>query len=374
MEAVGYHGEMDVPSRRESYTKWKSGQVQTIVATKAFGMGIDKPDIRHVIRNGVPESILSWAQKLGRAGRDGNQACATILYRKLDISHANPWIMNNLHDRDRCNRILSSFSESWRYINAHLAGVCRRRLLTDMFGETNTPTSATGDCCDVCSQNWADKRDFKVELGIVIDTINHIGFKGEVKLAEWIRGSNIAWTAAYTKNCSSYGNHLGKDLHFWRTFIRQCHVISVLRLELKSMIKGSGMYAVNGIYHPTQKGTETVTKSDPLLLPIIYEKGTQSSKGVQSRMQARENSEIKKKRIGKGCNVLTIVRKLLSEPENWIEIENKRSYQFPGVSPKPSLQHLFYTDNLSNLQQSVKTLTSFETIYSFLKGSLTKTA
>ena len=56
VEAVGYHGEMDAPSRQESYVKWirKSGQVQTIVATKAFGMGIDKPDIRHVIRNEVP--------------------------------------------------------------------------------------------------------------------------------------------------------------------------------------------------------------------------------------------------------------------------------------------------------------------------------
>ena len=86
VEAVGYHGEMDAPSRYESYIRWKSGQVQTIVATKAFGMGIDKPDIRHVVRNGVPESMLSWAQELGRAGRDGSQACATILYHRSDIS------------------------------------------------------------------------------------------------------------------------------------------------------------------------------------------------------------------------------------------------------------------------------------------------
>ena len=64
VEAVGYHGEMDAPSRHESYMRWKSGQVQTIVATKAFGMGIDKPDIHHVVRNGVLENLLS----LGRAG------------------------------------------------------------------------------------------------------------------------------------------------------------------------------------------------------------------------------------------------------------------------------------------------------------------
>ena len=65
VDVAGYHGKMDAPSRHESYVKWKSGQVQTIVATKAFGMGVDKPDIRHVVWNEVPESLLSWAQELG---------------------------------------------------------------------------------------------------------------------------------------------------------------------------------------------------------------------------------------------------------------------------------------------------------------------
>ena len=59
---MGYHGEMDALSRYESYMKWKTGQVQTIVATKPFGMGIDKPDIHHVAGNEVPESTLSWTQ------------------------------------------------------------------------------------------------------------------------------------------------------------------------------------------------------------------------------------------------------------------------------------------------------------------------
>ena len=124
MEAVGYHGEMDAPSRHKSYIKWKSGQVQTIVATKAFGMGIDKPDIRHVVRNGVPESMLSWAQELGRAGRDGSQACATILYRRSDISHANPWVLNKISDKERCRHKLTCFSESWRYMSMHILLEC----------------------------------------------------------------------------------------------------------------------------------------------------------------------------------------------------------------------------------------------------------
>ena len=67
-----------------------------MVATKAFGMGIDKSIIRHVIRNRVPESVVSWAQELGRAGRDRKLATATVIYCKSDIRHANSWIWNNL--------------------------------------------------------------------------------------------------------------------------------------------------------------------------------------------------------------------------------------------------------------------------------------
>ena len=89
-------------------------------------MGIDKPDIRHVIQNGVPESMLSLAQELERAGKDGHQACATIMLCLSDMLHANPWIFDNLSNTRKCDRIISSFSESWQYVNAHLAGVVEK--------------------------------------------------------------------------------------------------------------------------------------------------------------------------------------------------------------------------------------------------------
>ena len=93
MESVAYYGEMDIKSRNESYMRWRNGEVNVIVATSAFGMGINKPDIRHVIRFGVPENLCSWAQQLGRAGRDGHPAKATIFYADSHIEHAGAWIM-----------------------------------------------------------------------------------------------------------------------------------------------------------------------------------------------------------------------------------------------------------------------------------------
>ena len=219
----------------------------------------------------------------------------------------------------------------------------------DIFGEENTASTATGICCDVCKQGTnIIKCDFKEELRILIDSLNHIGCKGEVKIAEWIRGSNVSWTNACNKNCLSYGNHRGKDMAFWRTFIKQCHVLSLVKLELRSMIKDSGLYAVNGVYHIIQSGVEAASGSEPFMLPSHNHGEVKTHTGAASYTHA----DSKRKRLGKGSNILTIARKLLSEPENWFSVENKDSYHFPGVLPKPSLQQLFYVPDISALNQS----------------------
>ena len=61
---------MDISSREDSYLQWQSNKVQVVVTTVSFGLGIDKADVRHVIRNGVPERTASWAQEIGKRGRD----------------------------------------------------------------------------------------------------------------------------------------------------------------------------------------------------------------------------------------------------------------------------------------------------------------
>ena len=179
------------------------------------------------------------------------------------------------------------------YVNAHLAGMCRRRLLLNAFGEVDTPTRATGDCCDVCLQS-KPVEDFKEELKILIDALNHVGCKGELKIAEWIRGSSMSWTNAYDKTCLSFGNNKGRDLMFWRRFIKQCHVMSFLQLELRSMIKSSGHYAVNGVYYPTQEGVHAINGSDPFLLPKCYDS---AEPPTTSSTNISESVAMKKKRL-----------------------------------------------------------------------------
>jgi len=113
---VGYYGEMDSVSKHEAYTTWREGSVQAIVATKAFGMGIDKPDIRYIIRHGVPECLSSWLQELGRAGRDGNPSQAYIFYDERDTDNACAWIRDHLQNQQAVTNILKNFSESEVYL------------------------------------------------------------------------------------------------------------------------------------------------------------------------------------------------------------------------------------------------------------------
>ena len=99
-------GEMDAFEREESYQKWMVEDVQIMVATKAFGLGINKPNIRHVIRNGVLESISCWLQESSRAGRDGLLSTAHIYYEESDIDHAGAWIREHLLSPELRDNIL----------------------------------------------------------------------------------------------------------------------------------------------------------------------------------------------------------------------------------------------------------------------------
>ena len=105
----------------------------------------------------------------------------------------------------------------------------------DVFGEESNPSNASGDCCDVCmhkNSNETEYTDHIEELKILLDALKTIGCKGEVKLAEWIRGFKLQWTDAFIKQCLSYGNHKNKDMIFWRISIKQCHIMSLVQMEL----------------------------------------------------------------------------------------------------------------------------------------------
>ncbi|KAK3025837.1 hypothetical protein RJ639_041285, partial [Escallonia herrerae] len=127
-----YHGKMASKVREASHRSFIRDEFQVMVATIAFGMGIDKPDIRHVIHYGCPKSLESYYQESGRCGRDGVPSVCWLYYTRSDFAKADFYCAEAQSANQR-KAIMESFMAAQRYC---MLTTCRRKYLLDYFGET----------------------------------------------------------------------------------------------------------------------------------------------------------------------------------------------------------------------------------------------
>lgn len=173
----GYHAKMNLHERELSHKLFLTGECCVIVATIAFGMGIDKPDVRRIVHYGPPKSIEDFYQQIGRAGRDGQPAYCTLIYNESEINaFISEFYMNGMSEARRAHFLveiqkMKSFSQDMK---------CRRASIMRYFNET--PSFSSCGNCDVCLNQvkFAGdfNRDFTLESYLLFTAIGMNSAKG----------------------------------------------------------------------------------------------------------------------------------------------------------------------------------------------------
>ena len=179
-----YHAGLSDQIRAKNQDLFIKDEVQIIVATIAFGMGINKPNVRYVINYDLPKSIEEYYQEIGRAGRDGLPSSALLLYSAQDI-HKIRWFFQESGSPEKDELLLQGM------IKYATARTCRRQALLRYFGEAWEPVKDSTCCCDICSSGDIPLQDVTVPAQKLICCIIRTGERfGAGYVTDVLLGSN----------------------------------------------------------------------------------------------------------------------------------------------------------------------------------------